>query len=324
MKRINWQRLATIGLCSSLVINAFSGVTAVAETITSESSPTVASSTRQESTESSQETTETSREEVTQETEKPEVVEKISDDKEKTVISDYLNKGAKTIPEINKISPKATYNFPKVNYQFGFVDEAGNLMNPAPFSILFDYARGDRTTVPVKWTVISANEKATDSADNLKNMVVPAVSLAQPAGGAIYSVPSNFRLTIPKYYSSISIYNSDGKINPKYPVPIVKQYDSGVINNWIDEFHALNLTKDEAGYYKMYDTSVDGHGYPLLMQRYVTPPGKISHNVYTYFSGPVYYHLINRKVTENFVDDNGTKITPPTGFTQGKQTVIDL
>ncbi|HBI1654659.1 TPA: WxL domain-containing protein, partial [Enterococcus faecalis] len=300
--------------------------------ITIESSPTVASSAKEAtsassatpaSTESSQETTETSREEVTQETEKPEVVEKISDDKEKTVISDYLNKGAKTIPEINKISPKATYNFPKVNYQFGFVDEAGNLMNPAPFSILFDYARGDRTTVPVKWTVISANEKATDSADNLKNMVVPAVSLAQPAGGAIYSVPSNFRLTIPKYYSSISIYNSDGKINPKYPVPIVKQYDSGVINNWIDEFHALNLTKDEAGYYKMYDTSVDGHGYPLLMQRYVTPPGKISHNVYTYFSGPVYYHLINRKVTENFVDDNGTKITPPTGFTQGKQTVID-
>ena len=332
MKQTKWQRLATIGLCSSLVINAFSGVTAVAETITIESSPTVASSAKEAtsassatpaSTEISQETTETSREEVTQETEKPEVVEKISDDKEKTVISDYLNKGAKTIPEINKISPKATYNFPKVNYQFGFVDEAGNLMNPAPFSILFDYARGDRTTVPVKWTVISANEKATDSADNLKNMVVPAVSLAQPAGGAIYSVPSNFRLTIPKYYSSISIYNSDGKINPKYPVPIVKQYDSGVINNWIDEFHALNLTKDEAGYYKMYDTSVDGHGYPLLMQRYVTPPGKISHNVYTYFSGPVYYHLINRKVTENFVDDNGTKITPPTGFTQGKQTVID-
>ena len=331
MKQTKWQRLATIGLCSSLVINAFSGATAVAENITIESSPTVASSAKEatsassatpESTESSQETTETSREEVTQEIEKPEVVEKISDDKEKTVISDYLNKGAKTIPEINKISPKATYNFPKVNYQFGFVDEAGNLMNPAPFSILFDYARGDRTTVPVKWTVISANEKATDSADNLKNMVVPAVSLAQPAGGAIYSVPSNFRLTIPKYYSSISIYNSDGKINPKYPVPIVKQYDSGVINNWIDEFHALNLTKDEAGYYKMYDTSVDGHGYPLLMQRYVTPPGKISHNVYTYFSGPVYYHLINRKVTENFVDATGAKITPPTGFTQGQQTSI--
>ncbi len=79
MKRINWQRLATIGLCSSLVINAFFGVTAIAETVTSESSPTVAnsikeatpaSSARQESTESSQESTETSREKVTQETAK--------------------------------------------------------------------------------------------------------------------------------------------------------------------------------------------------------------------------------------------------------------
>ena len=29
MKQTKWQRLATIGLCSSLVINAFSGVTAV-------------------------------------------------------------------------------------------------------------------------------------------------------------------------------------------------------------------------------------------------------------------------------------------------------
>ena len=44
---------------------------------------------------------------------------------------------------------------------------------------------------------------------------------------------------------------------------------------------------------------------------------------YTTFSSPVYYHLTNRKVTENFVDANGTKITPPTGFTQGKQTVIN-
>ena len=44
MKQTKWQRLATIGLCSSLVINAFAGVTAVAETVTSESSPTVANS----------------------------------------------------------------------------------------------------------------------------------------------------------------------------------------------------------------------------------------------------------------------------------------
>ncbi|WP_410129474.1 hypothetical protein, partial [Klebsiella pneumoniae] len=33
------------------------------------------------------------------------------------------------------------------------------------------------------------------------------------------------------------------------------------------------------------------------------------------------YTVTRKQVNENFVDTNGTKITPPTGFTQGKQTV---
>ncbi len=45
--------------------------------------------------------------------------------------------------------------------------------------------------------------------------------------------------------------------------------------------------------------------------------------MYYTIQGPIYYYLTNRRVTENFVDANGTKITPPTGFTQGKQTVIN-
>ena len=44
--------------------------------------------------------------------------------------------------------------------------------------------------------------------------------------------------------------------------------------------------------------------------------------VYYVIDKPVYYYLTNRKVTENFVDTSGAKITPPTGFTQGKQTAI--
>ncbi len=31
----------------------------------------------------------------------------------------------------------------------------------------------------------------------------------------------------------------------------------------------------------------------------------------------------NRRITEHFVDDSGAEITPPTGFTQGKKTIID-
>ncbi|EJU89147.1 hypothetical protein HMPREF1328_01476, partial [Enterococcus faecalis ERV103] len=78
MKRNKWQRLAAIGLCGSLLVNAFSGVTAVAETVTIESSPTAESSVKEETQASSetQETmTETSREEVTQKTEKQAEVE---------------------------------------------------------------------------------------------------------------------------------------------------------------------------------------------------------------------------------------------------------
>ena len=73
MKQTKWQRLAPIGLCGSLLVNAFSGVTAVAETVTIESSPTAKSSAKEEtqaSSETQETTTETSREEVTQEIEK--------------------------------------------------------------------------------------------------------------------------------------------------------------------------------------------------------------------------------------------------------------
>ena len=54
MKQTKWQRLAAIGLCGSLLVNAFSGVTAVAETVTIESSPTAKSSAKEETQASSE------------------------------------------------------------------------------------------------------------------------------------------------------------------------------------------------------------------------------------------------------------------------------
>ena len=37
----------------------------------------------------------------------------------------------------------------------------------------------------------------------------------------------------------------------------------------------------------------------------------------------LYYYLVNRRVTEILWMHLERKITPPTGFTQGKQTIID-
>ncbi|MGT9066137.1 WxL domain-containing protein, partial [Enterococcus faecalis] len=131
MKRINWQRLATIGLCSSLVINAFSGVTAVAETITIESSPTVASSAKEAtsassatpaSTESSQETTETSRKEVTQETEKPEELRE-DELRNKSQIKDNNS--------LRSSGTRALAQMPYRAFTIYFVSEDGSFIDPS-------------------------------------------------------------------------------------------------------------------------------------------------------------------------------------------------
>ena len=60
MKQIKFKQLATFGLCCSLLVNSLTGITAVAETMTIESSPTA---------ESTKESTEKNTKESTRETE---------------------------------------------------------------------------------------------------------------------------------------------------------------------------------------------------------------------------------------------------------------
>ena len=45
---------------------------------------------------------------------------------------------------------------------------------------------------------------------------------------------------------------------------------------------------------------------------------------YKTVSSPIYYHLTNRRVTENFVDTSGAKITPPSNFTQGNKRSLTV
>ncbi|WP_416244326.1 hypothetical protein [Enterococcus faecalis] len=141
MKQTKRQRLATIGLCSSLVINAFSGVTAVAETVTIESSPTAESSAKEEtqassvkeettkaSTENSQVTTDTSQEEETKEaeeqaetevpTETPEVK---TDTTEQAPANSNINDLQKSIS--SRWVPNNQSIYPRM--AFTFTDETG-------------------------------------------------------------------------------------------------------------------------------------------------------------------------------------------------------
>ena len=342
MKQTKWQRLATIGLCSSLVINAFSGVTAVAETITIESSPTVASSAKEatsassatpESTESSQETTETSREEVTQETEKQEEITKTSDSKIDMI--DPLNNSLQNSPTV---APKATVAIPSQVMDFAIVDEENNgVALTTPITGDSQWVR----TGGVNGLVGSVQSVRYSTAYAGKNVFFNRITIP----GVNYSNTVNFAyglrnvtITLPKWYKGLSFVKPSYSI---YPTSYMRRYD--------------NNGQTQVGWWKMSSDSALGQSMHVIAQpnvyqvkhgldevglatasfsfNAVYRVGSIANKTYTKYNiGPdaltnnyniIYMYTTKRKVTENFVDVNGIKITPPSGFTQGKQTVIN-
>ncbi len=225
------------------------------------------------------------------------------------------------------------FDFPALTYQFGFVGEDGKLANPADINITYDYktsayrGTGGGADDTVSFGTIATNQSAT-TVGNLKNVTMPATSIARPTetgyNGDAYA---NFSIKLPRYYQSLNLYDKTGKINPSYPLPAYTRkysvrYDDQILPE-ASVIAFLRLTqKPDQSYapYESYSVVNPSVKYPEFLQRVIYSTDMVSgYAKYTTFSSPVYYHLTNRKVTENFVDANGTKITPPTGFTQGNQ-----
>ena len=332
MKQIKFKQLATFGLCCSLLVNSLTGVTAVAETVTIESSPTAESSVKEEttkaSTETSETTTETSREGMKeQETEEFVKQEVVKEKVEQDIVA----------PSINKISPRATVIFPESIFQIGFVDEKGALVAPENFSIKYDYINWEQNDYSNRFTssIITPNVEV-PNVNGLKQIVLPAANIAQtnypgPNGAGTQNAyrgtaPTNFSISIPKYYENLSLYDQSGNISPAYPLPIVKQRNNSGLAalSTTSIYFYMNVKKKVDG---TYTNTIENNfttttlRWPIIMERRVDSVTMDTH--YSYYSeGPVYYHLTNRKVTENFKDVNGTAIPAPTGFTQGKKTSI--
>ncbi|EGO8859435.1 WxL domain-containing protein [Enterococcus faecalis] len=223
-------------------------------------------------------------------------------------------------------------NFPEETFQFGFVNEAGKLVNPSDIHITYDYKsiafRGTGGTgSTVSFGTIATNQSAA-TVGTLKNVTFPATNITLPSqmgwNGEAYS---NFSIKLPRYYQSLNLYDKTGKINANYPLPILTRHNSGygdTVTSESSSFFELTQRPDQSytpkETYVVADPSVK---HPTFLSRYRLNAISQESIVYTSFSGPVYYHLTNRKVIENFVDDTGAKITPPADFTQGKQTVID-
>ena len=225
-------------------------------------------------------------------------------------------------------------NFPAVTYQFGFVNEAGQLVNPADIKITYDYKsiafRGTGGTgSTVSFGTLATNQSGS-TVGKLKEVTLPAANIARPtATGWNGDAFSNFSIKLPRYYQSLNLYDKAGKINPNYPLPAMTminstgentdQTEAAVIANLILTQRAdKSYTPKEL--YSVADPSVK---YPYFLRRVINSANLSSGNL-TYWTvgSPIYYHLTNRKVTENFVNTSGAKITAPSGFTQGKQTAI--
>ncbi|EKZ0377438.1 WxL domain-containing protein [Enterococcus faecalis] len=215
-----------------------------------------------------------------------------------------------------------TYNLPAKDVYFGYVDEAGNLLNPADFTVEAELGESTATESSVLGKVQGTNQVTS----KLKKLSIPGKSYDFPVAEIKTYGTRYVDHTIPKRYKTMSIsptatYTGD---KTKYPVPdgLRQNIDNPTITVTTPGTSSYKLSTNGIVFgtdrkYWTWDTNktwyamgiysgVVGWNYNLL-----TP------------TGTIYYYLENRCITENFVDSNGTKITPPTGFTQGKQTVID-
>ncbi|EIY9786303.1 WxL domain-containing protein, partial [Enterococcus faecalis] len=342
MKQTKWQRLATIGLCSSLVINAFSGVTAVAETITIESSPTVASSAKEatsassatpESTESSQETTETSREEVTQETEKQAEIPEV-----KTETTESVPENSSENDLQKSISPRWVPNnqviYPRMT--FAFTDETGKAFTDETLTLSGTYFKLTYHVEAKQWRPYADR--------------YPIVS--SNVGGGYYRVAVNAAVPLPyNFFTDLStgyiykVYAPEQlKINNtlKYVDNIVAPPSSITLTKYtaqqVSETAQFgNYTKDgllqrdrtfsknSANIFSLNSVALAPSINDVLKIMQVSSVGTNQPVLFGFDGTTMYRETLNyvvtrKQVTEKFVDTNGVAITPPTGFTQNKKT----
>ncbi|MGC2936594.1 WxL domain-containing protein [Enterococcus faecalis] len=352
MKQTKWERLAAIGLCGSLLVNAFSGVTAVAETVTIESSPTVASSAKEAtsassatpaSTESSQETTETSREEVTQEIEKPEVVKEETQteakkQEEETATSEVVQPNPvltptpvsgvgvrtgnldSTFPQMvtliqnKKFTTTSTMTTPNITIGFNIKSDNGETINLSDFTMSAEVIDNVRSY----YDAITVNKSISPVKTSLTgfDVTLPSKSLNFNNKWTRYFL-ENVHFKVPKYIESVDISGSwqgimSDRISTNTEELLVNKLDSTTYD--IGEF---TPTFADSGI-----TRANHLGYIQVRWGNVAQP---SLGVYVNATIPnkdVDLSVTHKKVTESFKDTAGATISAPTGFTQGKQTSI--
>ncbi|CAM3077322.1 WxL domain-containing protein [Enterococcus faecalis] len=219
------------------------------------------------------------------------------------------------------------FDFPALTYQFGFVDESGKRVDASTIGLTYDKWYGELLTGNVDdWKTVSLEKgQIAPTKNNLKEIAYPAQSLERLSGRSSQYSAVNITFTLPKYYENISITNKSGTFDVAYPFPSIYANNRPEPNNGGTSWAQLKKSGSQSFIFnKTTSAAPIDIQVPSYLREIVHNPDKTP-DVATYYTldKPIYYYLTNRKVTENFVDASGTKITPPTGFTQGNKVVID-
>lgn len=203
---------------------------------------------------------------------------------------------------------------------FGFVGEDGQLLQPTGFQVTTDIVE----TIDGLSTVLS-NVSAVDSTGNVKTLTIPQKEYVLTPQMNFYGT-KNSLITIPRQYQEISFTKPANYQGLDYPVAgRVENMFSG--NLYVEGAQPpyFSASKVKANQYKIIEfhwkeeptQSFSSLYKATLIRSSVAPTG-----VEMYPNKPIYYYATNRRVTENFVDKSGAKITPPQGFTQGNQVTV--
>ncbi|MEQ6114192.1 WxL domain-containing protein, partial [Enterococcus faecalis] len=333
------------------------GVTAVAETVTIESSPTAESSAKEEtqassvkeettkaSTENSQVTTDTSQEEETKEAEKQAETEVKEEQKEEpqAEVEQAETPANSSENDLQKgISPRWVPNnqsiYPRMT--FGFTDETGKAFADETLTLSGTYYKLARHIETNQWRAYADR--------------YPIVS--SNAGGGQYRVAVNAAISVP--YDFLTNLPAGYDVN----IYAIEQLKIDNTLKYVDSIVAPVGTISRALYSKQQvsETPKFGNYSSISLTQRDRTFSKSSTNIFSLnskalatnvldvltilrtdatgsapgidlllvgFDGtPTYrqtlnYKVTRKQVTEKFVNTSGVAITPPTGFTQNKKT----
>ncbi|EPE2458384.1 WxL domain-containing protein, partial [Enterococcus faecalis] len=220
-----------------------------------------------------------------------------------------------------------TTTLPAQTFKFSFVDEQGNLVNPSGISLkgnLQEYVSDE--TPKIIGEIIGKDNGMVKEYTIPEKVFYGVTDTRFSFYGAKRSI-----FTLPKYYKSLTknpgtYYSKTAKVYPAASIRR-KNFITGVLETEIpndltyrDLFTMADPTQFSLAEAR-YNVSPTNTTFTALGMAFMRPAEGIV--VISKDDSPIYYYLENRRVTENFVDATGAKITPPTGFTQGNKVVID-